>query len=308
MHPHFRYAVYAYAVMMFVMILDRKRRLHRSVYLIVSTACVIASYVMLVPNLGTSTYNAIMFPLIFIGITSYILCKNKPRELFAALFAVGIIYSFCMHFTSNQYFYIISAVMTAANVASLIFLGQLIREMNETPDNITYAVWVKRFALVFAAFMVFLQGAFQIGSKARHVFWDSDPSELTAEISEGPAAGLRTTDARASSYEALYNDMQQFIESTGGYSDNTLFLTNRTWMYLAAHDLPYGTYSAWVAEDQPTNLDRLRTFYVINPEKQPKYVYIPKDSKWDIPNVLHNWQAQGYNLSETALSYRLVRY
>lgn len=308
LHPHFRYAVYAYGATLLAMLIDRKRRLHRSVYLIITTAVVIYTYVLLLPNLHYSTYNAIMFPMLFIGVTSYILCERKPRELFAALFVLGILYSLCMHFTSNQYFYIISTAMTAANVASYLFLGQLIREMQETPDNITYAVWVKRFSLVFAALMIFLQGAFQIGSKAQHVFWDSDPDSLTAEIEAGPAAGLRTTPANAAAYEALYNDVTQFVNSTGGYRDNVLFLTKRTWMYLAAYDFPYGTFSAWLSGERDSSLQRLDTFYSVNPDKQPKFVYIPKDSDWNIDPLLNSWKAKGYQLSETDLSYRLIRY
>lgn len=308
LHPHFRYAVYAYGVTLLAMIIDRKRRLHRSVYLIISVACVIYTYVLLLPNLHSSTYNAIMFPLLFVGVTSYILCERKPRELFAALLILGILYSFCMHCTSNQYFYIISSSMTSANVASLLFLGQLVREMQETPDNITYAVWVKRFALVFVALMVFLQGAFQIGSKAQHVFWDSNPDELTAEIEQGPAMGIRTTPANAAKYDALYEDLMQFVESTGGYRDNVLFLTNKTWTYLAASDFPYGTFSAWLSGERQSSLQRLDTFYSLNPEKQPKFVYIPKDSEWEIEPLLHDWQAKGYQLGETAQSYRLIRY
>ena len=72
-HSHFKIALFSYLVMIVVMIIDRKRKSHRSIYLIVTTAIVIFCYVLLLPQLTYSTYNAIMFPLIFIGITSYIL-------------------------------------------------------------------------------------------------------------------------------------------------------------------------------------------------------------------------------------------
>ena len=91
-HSHFKIALFSYLVMIVVMIIDRKRKSHRSIYLIVTTAIVIFCYVLLLPQLTYSTYNAIMFPLIYIGITTYILCENKPKPLFASLIVSGIIY------------------------------------------------------------------------------------------------------------------------------------------------------------------------------------------------------------------------
>ncbi|MGN0502641.1 MAG: acyltransferase, partial [Ruminococcus sp.] len=139
-HSHFKIALFSYLAMIIIMIIDRKRKYHRSLYLIVTTAIVIFCYVLLLPQLTYATYNAIMFPLIFIGITSYILCKNKPKPFFASLFVLGIIYSFAICFSSNQYFYVISMVITASNVASYVFLAQLLREMRTSQDNIEYAV------------------------------------------------------------------------------------------------------------------------------------------------------------------------
>ena len=72
----------------------------------------------------------------------------------------------------------------AVNLASLMFLAQVLREMRVSPDNITYAVWVRRLCVGAVAVMLCMQGAFQIGSKARHCFWDGEPESLTAEITE----------------------------------------------------------------------------------------------------------------------------
>ncbi len=304
-HMFFKYALYAYGVMLIVLIFDRKRKLHRSLYLIITTGIVIYTYVLLLPTLHTTTYNSIMFPLLFIGITSYILCDNKPRELFAGLFVLGIIYSFCVHITSNQYFYIISMALAASNVASYIFLAQLIRDMKQKPDNITYAVWLKRFSFVFAAFMIILQGAFQIGSKARHLFWDNEPKLLTAKIEEGPAAGIFTNEANAESYKTIYEDFRSSYANK--QEDNILILSDKTWLYLAAEDMPYGAFSAWLAGENPTTLARLESYYTINPGKKPKYIYVPKDSKWDINQITSRAISQGYVVKETPQSIQFEK-
>ncbi len=303
MKPHFKYSIYSYCAMALVMLIDRKRMLHRSVYLIITSGIVMYTYMLIFPELHKSTYNAIMFPLVFIGITSYVLCKNKPRELFAGVFVLGILYSFFVHYTSNQGFYVISMAFAAVNIASLMFLAQLIKEMQESPDNITYAVWVKRCSFAAVAFMLILQGCFEIGSKARHCFWDAQATEVNFEITQGPAEGLITTHQKAQTYDQIYDDISMYW---GKEDDNLLVLSERTWIYLAA-DKPYGTFSAWLSGEKPNSLKRLKEFYKINPDKTPKYIYVPNDSKWDMGWLLAELNHMGYQYHTTNAGYALEK-
>jgi hypothetical protein len=245
---------------------------------------------LLLPELHSHTYNAIMLPLVFMGITAYVLCQNKPRELFAAVFVSGILYSFCIHYGSNQSIYVISMAFAAVNVASLLFLGQLLREMRETPDSFTYPVAMKRICLVSVVAMLVMQGAFQIGSKARHVFWEGSIDTLQTEITEGPAAGLLTTPQKAQEYNEIYRDLSAYWSME---EDNLLILTERTWTYLAA-EMPYGTYSAWLSGEKPSTIDRLRSFYQLNPDKTPRYIYVPSKSKWDMKWLLAELKRMDY--------------
>lgn len=304
LHEHFRYGLLAYAVMLVVMIFDKKRKLHRSVYLITTTGVVIFTQLLLLPKLGESSYNAIMLPMLFIGITSYILCRKKPMTFFAGLFIPGIIYSFCIHCTSNQSIYVIAMAMTAANIASYVFLARLIKEMRETPDNITYAVWIKRFSFCFVALMLTLQGTFEIGSKARHVFWESEPSTLTAEIEHGAAKGIFTNETRKSTYENYYTDMQLYKDMRPG---NILFMTVNTWLYLDTEDFDYGTYSAWLSGETPSTIERLNTFYQLNPDKQPEYVYVPYDSEWNIDSLKALATQNGYSIQTAQFGLRFEK-
>lgn len=303
-HSHFKIALFSYFAMIIVMAIDRKRKYHRSLYLITTTAIVIFCYILLLPQLTYTNYNAIMFPLIFIGITSYILCENKPNPLFASLFVLGIIYSFAICFSSNQYFYVISMAITATNVASYVFLAQLLKEMKTSQDNIEYAVWVKRGSFLFAAFMIFLQGAFQITVKAEHCFWESgNTRNLTAQITEGPAKGIYTNVNNCNTYEQIYSDLQYYKSKP---KDKILFLTAKTWCYLAA-DLPYGTLSAWISGEKPSSIERLKTYYSVNSEEIPKYIYIPKDSEWDFTNIYNDASVSGYSVEENDISYKLEK-
>lgn len=304
-NEHFKYAVYSYAVMLVVMIVDRNRKLHRSVYLIVTTAIVIFCYVIMLPQMTYVYYNAIMFPLFFIGITSYILCDNKPRELFASLFVLGILYSFAICFSSNQYFYVIAMAISASNLASYVFLAQLIREMKTSQDNIEYAVWVKRGSFLFVAFMIFLQGAFQINIKAKHCFWESgDTKVLTSQITSGPAKGIYTNPDNCNSYETICNDLSYYDNVE---KDKILFLTGRTWCYLDAYQFPFGTLSAWISGERPSSIERLKVYYSVNPDKIPEYIYIPKESEWDLTNLYNDASTYGYSITENDISYKLEK-
>lgn len=250
---------------------------------------------MMLPTLIGSYYNAIMFPLIFVGITSYVLLENKPKSMFAGLFVFGLLYAFCIHCSSNQGFYVISMASAATNIASYIFLGALIKEMQASPGNIEYAVVIKRVSFGLAAFMIFLQGAFQVSVKLYHVFWEGEPSTLTTQITQGPAKGIYTNQGTATEYANIYRDIQDLKNRP---DSRVLVLSNKTWIYLALSK-PYGTFSAWISEDQPQNIERLKTYSNVNPDHAPKYIYIPKNSKWDFTNLNSGVASYGLTLQET---------
>lgn len=302
---HFKYLITAYGATLLVMALDKKRKLHRTVYLIVTAAVVILGLLMFFPDMTTRHYNAIMYPMLFMGITCYILTDKKPRELFASLFVLGIIYSFAMCFSSNQYFYIISVAVAASNVAGYVFMARLIKEIRETEDNLDYPRLCKYTGFALAGFMLLLQLGFQVNVKAVHCFWDGTTDSLNSRISCGPAKGIVTTEANRQSYESIYNDLQSYKDAEKG---NVLCLTARTWTYLALEDYPYGTLSAWLSGENQTSVDRLEMYYSLNPDKEPQYIYIPKESGWDFTNLYMEAAQRGYAIDETEVSYKLEKF
>lgn len=301
---YFKYPLMFYGGLLAVMLLDRKRKQHRSLYLLGTIAIVIITYIIIFPQLTSKYFNAIMMPMIFIGITSYILCKKKPRKLLASLFALGVIYSFAINLGSNQYHYAICMALSASNIASYIFLGRLIQEMRKTKDSLDYAVCLKYCSFAMIAFMLVLQSGFQINAKAGHVFWDAGTKSLTAKISSGPAKGIYTTPDKYAEYQQIYGDLQSYKDKE---RDTILCLTNKSWVYLALNDFEYGTRSAWISGEDDNNIKRFATYFATNPEKKPRYVYIPKNSSWDLQNIYDEAHSAGYNVEENAISYKLER-
>lgn len=302
-HPNFCVVIISYFIMLVFMIFDKARKNHRSIYLIASCALTLLSYVFFLQNLTVYYFNAIMFPFIFIGITSYILCNKKPKELFYGLFLLGIIYSFAVCFTSNQYFYIISVAVAASNIASFAFAGILIKEIKANPDEITYGKTIKISAFALMALVLVVQTGMQINTKATHCFWDSSPQKLNSQIITGPAKGIYTTADNCNSNEIINDDLQGYYKTKK--KGNILFLTEKTWCYLAANDFSYGTYSAWLSGENETSIKRLEHYYEINPDKIPEYIYIPKASKWNFSDINNKAAAKGYTVSQSNASYRL---
>lgn len=306
-HPMFKYGVIAYCIMAVVLVFDRKRKVHRAAYLLISIAVAAYTFVLTLPTLVSSSYNAIMFPMVFVGITAYVLLDKKPKEIFAAVFLLGVLYSIAMCFSSNQYFYVVSMAFTAANVASYVFIAQLVREMRETEDNFDYAKLMKYGSIVSVVLIIVFQAFLQLTVKANHCFWDSTTDKLTDTISEGPAKGITTTADKVTSYDAMYKDVMKLKAKPEG---NVLFMTNSTWLYLAL-DYPYGTFCSAIGDENISSVDtvftRLESYYASNPNKLPKYVYVPKTVKWDANTINTRFQAKGYKLSETSVSYLLEK-
>ena len=303
-HPQFKISITAYVFTLAAMNIDRNRKNHRSFYLIISCAIAVFSYILFVPGLTYKYYNALIFPMIFVGLTSYILCENKPKKLFASMFMTGIIYSVCVCFSSNQYFYVISMASAISNIASFIFLGVLLKEMKERNDEVAYGRALKSASLIMAAFTIIVLGSLQIKAKANHCFWESGtPGTLNARIENGPAKGIYTNEENAAAYENLYRDLYYYKGCEPG---NILMLSGKTWCYLALNDFPYGTYSAWLSGED-SSLVRLEEYYSLNPDKIPVYIYIPKTSKYDFASINSAAQSKGYWLSENDISYKLTK-
>lgn len=303
-HNRFKVLFFTYIGTLALMIADRNRKNHRAFYLILSAILTIACLFMFYPKVTSSTYNHIMMPMIFVGITSYILCDNKPKAIFAGVFMIGILYSLCITMSSNQYFYVISMAWSVTNVASFVFLAQLLKELKARPDDFAYGKIARSFAIITIAATIFILGVMQIKAKHDHCFWEGAPNTLTEKITDGPAKGLYTNPSNHSIYEAINRDLDYYENVSNG---DILMLTERTWCYLKVEDMPYGSFSAWISGENETALERLKLFYSVNPDKVPEYIYIPKASKLDTLTIANTAQQYGYQLLENEISYKLSR-
>lgn len=305
-HPWFKVPLLSWTGMLAAMAVDRNRRNHRAFYLIISGLITVTAFAMFYPASIKTYYNAIMFPMVFVGLPAYILCENKPKELFYGVFMGGLLYSVAVSCGSNQFFYVISMACAVSNVASLIFVAQLCGEMRQRPDDVAYGPVLCRCGAALALVLVLVQGFMQFRVKAYHCFWDEEPAALTCTIQAGPAKGLATTEKKQAQYTQQYEDLAWYRTAPQG---NILILTNSPWYYLAVDPLPYGTFSAWTSGVGQKALNRLEEYYQGNPGKVPQYICIPKarDAEPDNLELVETAQRYGYRLTESELSYKLER-
>lgn len=290
--PVMQVLVPLHAVSIILIALDNNRKNHRVYHMIIPAVLTIIYLIECLPEASSSTYNFIMYPLAFCGMNAFLLTEKRNYPLFLFVYILGYAYSVCMCFSSNQYFYIISAAMTATNVGSILLMGELYSEMKKERDK-TSPIY-----LLICVVLIICQLGIICYSKATHMFWMfNTPSELTAEYTVGAAKGIKTTETSAASYEAQMEDLEILQSKTDG---SVLYASRRTRYYLATPNLNFGTFSAWLSGETPAAAERLSAYYELNPSHIPDYIYVPFDAKWEIDDIEKIISCGEYNYTDLA--------
>lgn len=304
----FMIGLIVFGVNTLVMVIDRNRSKRAGIYLSVSALCTLYTLFLIIPKSTEVYFNGIMLPMLYVSISSYILCKNKPRELFASLFVVGILYSFVAFLGSDQGIHIICVAFTAANMAGYVFLSQVLKEMFEDREIKLPFKAVRIAALVMVIATLGTQLWVQVHVKRVYSFWEFGIDTLDVEFKDGPAKGLYSADYTVNKYETIYNDIQYYKSKE---PDNLLVIYPNPWIYLELNDMRYAGYSAWIGDDRYTSAaevsQRLLDYWEENPEKMPKYVYIVKGTGWDINTLFGPFVGKGYTYFENDVSYKMER-
>lgn len=266
---------YAVSYIIFVIIeaFDKNRYKHKAIYITLSSVIALVMLIELAPSAVTNSYNFIMFPLCLVGLMSYIVTSKKNKRVFFFMFLGGMAYTMCIFFSSNQNFYIISAMTTAANVGSIILIHDAIFEEKYEEKSIFFERWLIVFILLF------IQFAIMTNTKINHKFYSyTENKDLNVTISEGPYKGIQVT----SYTNDKYLSELRALDILNGKKGKVLYSTYSLWYYFATPDLELGTYSAWLPGENYASLTRLSTYYDLNPDKVPDYIFMPTENSWDM--------------------------
>ena len=145
--------------------------------------------------------------------------------------------------------------------------------------------------------LVICIGLIMIGTFSAHRFWgiyrDAPITELTAQIEDGPAAGLYTTDSHAEEYAMIHSTIRRYHAQ---YPDaRVLFSKRLPWGYVAS-DWGCADYTAWTT---PINDPRLLEYYVDHSE--PNIIFLLADDTTSYESVPFNNHREAHNMNQNPL-------
>ena len=213
---------------------------------------------------------------VILGMFGFVCCiftENKNRRIFVML-PVSFLYALLTDFTSEAT--VGFGCITAACVSVPLFAelwGELTAEIREKKEKkpALLRVYAVCAALALIALTVGESWNFVL-VRTWHYIEDYTAAErmpLSAELTAGPLAGIKTTESVKAKYDAARSDLD-IIRS---HTDAAFYVADLCpWYYLYA-ELPYGTYSAYyVPEDAES---RTLRWWELHPDSVPEYIYVP---------------------------------
>lgn len=260
-----------------ILALTDRNRVHRRVnYLLISVAVSLILLINTFPYLLKNSYHFIMLPLVCVGLMSYIVTEKRKHPVFLFLFCGGLLYTFCIHLASNQARYIIPAASTVVNVGSILLLGDALREIAaDRCVSSQRGIWKAQILPGTIAMLFVVQFSFMGYVRINHKYWSSTENRLLTDvIPEGPYAGIHVESETREKYMKDLTLVRLLAEKQG----TVLYAEPRPWFYLVTPNLRVGAYTSWVAG----GIEHLATYYKINPDKLPDYIYLTSHSSKDM--------------------------
>lgn len=280
------YSVFAYILIFLlaaVSLIDRNKEKRRSFYMICSAALcgfLLCIFIYFIPYI-----NYLMFPVNLFAAECFILCfKNKNiRNLFFKIWIPGIVYSFCIHMTSNQCFYAISSASVVSLCASFVIVFIAVKETVKDNSGI-----LKKLAALSVCCFTVLQLSCETYVRYKQIFWESGISDQVCSIQDGIDKGLIVSQKKKDYY---YNflSIKDYVINKYGENRSILFLSKNTWYYLVFENYTNSSYSAWLSGVNDASLERLEEYYTINPEKTPELIYVESDYTYYIESFKNSY-------------------
>ena len=258
-------AIFACVVLLSILALDKFRQKRRCVYML---AAFFIALFYIEDNFSNFNVNFAMLPLCIPGFVAFTLCKNKLWNIFAQVFVPGILYSVCMHFTSNQWYLAICYALAVSSAASVFFIIQLAKEI--VSDNSDRKLKSSLIVVALAAILI-AQLTTQVYSSTLHVDYEPAIKHLDQRIDSGIQKGVLTTADKAERYYKVMADTQEIRNKDGDY---VLYLSDDIWLTLS-DQTPTAAFSAWLGFEAPQlAAQRILEYWTLYPEKLPENIYI----------------------------------
>ena len=196
--------------------------------------------------------------IVLFSIVVFFLSKKKNYPLFIMVYVGGLIFSMVYSYSSNGDLYVLSIGHSISAIAGICFIWDYNVEIKEK------SAFMELFTVLLVAMCIFLTATLRF----INVYRDAPINRLTETISEGPAAGLKTTVEHKKQYDLVYKIIKE-----NEVDGNVFFTKLLPWGYLAT-DMRCGAPTTWRTK---FNSERLRLYYTENPDKIPDIIFVMPD-------------------------------
>lgn len=231
--------------------------------------------------------NYLMFPICLTGFFCVINSDKKSiLHIFYWIWIPGMIYTYCLNYSSNQGLYAITNAATVSAFASIMIIVLYIHK--------TFSV--SRVEKIILISSVVLMLASQIGSELylryQVVFWENGVSDQKFSADIGPEKDILMTESHLKEYNRILAETEPL--RTTQEIRRVLFFTRDPVLYLCT-EKAFGTFSSWFSGINEKTFDKLELFYKLNPDMIPDGIYLPQE----YTEYMIRFESMGYHPSET---------
>ena len=283
-------------VLSIIIVSDKKDGQNKYIYAIIG---ILLTVIYILPFIFFNRYiNFLMFPSCILGLFAFLFLPKKNLKYFLFLWLNGFIYAFCVNWSSNQGFYVISTATTVSTIGSFIMIYNWLKDWDI--KKYKFNMQLKYKTCILLAVFICLMGYMRYNS----LFWENGSmSDMTEQITVGAEKGIFTTKENKEKYEQLYADTQPVRDINDG---SVLYYTTSTYLYLS-DSKPSASFSAWLSGINEPSFNKLMEYYNLNPDKIPSVIYCSK-SDYNVLEYVNGFiDTFGYNLEQTELGYILKK-
>ena len=287
-NSRFSYILIYFPILLLITLLDKGRYKRRAIYLLSSVILLYLSFKSILENIEIyPNLNLYVVPLIVVGVTSFILTKNKDYDVFIYFIILGITYSFMFNQSSNLGLPAICIPYSIVTVGSILLIGNLINELsfNEISMYILLA-------------SILIQFYYQGLIRYDRYYLDGTMNELVHKIEVGPAKGVITNETDCGMYSWQYEQLQMILYDATS-EDVFYYPYSNPWYYLATN-MQIGTYSTWGSWGDPIKTHEInKEYFKQKLYKYPTYVLLNKKSEIQFTEFINELISKGYEKRET---------
>ena len=219
--------------------------------------------------------NFMMFPVTFAGIYTAVVTKDSRIRCMARLWLIpGLLYTYCLHFSSNQFFYAISSAASVSSAAGMIMMWMYCDELREKDrqEGSRRPLHLIAYAAVLICFV--FQMRYEIPIRYQSVYWEPGLMKYEEQqyIDEGPEKGIIATVEKAERFGRIYGEVR------GIDHRRLLVLSEQVWVYFV-NDNENASYSGWLWRVNSYSMERLKEYYALRPEKKPEVVFVEAENR-----------------------------